>query len=84
MKMADMPPDLSVRTYIFLELIKALVPAFVAIGGGIWVAYKYIKDQTQGREQRTILSKEDNITRLIEAQKPFATIQLCSWRLAKS
>jgi hypothetical protein len=35
-----------------------------------------LKIKRKGREQRTILSKEDNITRLIEAQKPFATIQL--------
>jgi hypothetical protein len=58
------------------ELLKSLVPALTAIIGGLWVAYTYVENQRQAREQEVAQSRKDNITRLIEAQKPFASVQL--------
>jgi hypothetical protein len=69
-------PPISATAYVVLELLKALVPALVAIGGGLWVAFTYVENQKQAREQEATQAKKDNDTRLIEAQKPFASIQL--------
>jgi hypothetical protein len=69
-------PPISATAYMVLELLKALVPALVAIGGGLWVAFTYVENQKQAREQQAIQADKDNVTRLIEAQKPFASIQL--------
>jgi hypothetical protein len=71
-----MPQELSTYTYIGLELTKALVPAIVAIGGGLWVAFTYVDNQRRAHEQQAIQAKNDNITRLVEARKPFASVQL--------
>ena len=69
-------PELSTTAYVVLELIKALVPALIAISGGLWVAFTYVENQRLAREQEVAQAKKENITRLVEAQKPFTYIQL--------
>ena len=72
----EIPQERPPTPYIALELTKALVPALVALGGGLWVAFTYIDSQRRSHEQKDIQAKNDNIARLIEARKPFATLQL--------
>src|ERR1700687_1697369 len=59
-----------------VQLIVALLPAMTAVVGGLWVAFTYVENQRQAREQENAQAQRENRTRLIEAQKPFSSIQL--------
>ena len=69
-------PALSTTGYVILELAKVLVPALVTIGGGAWVAFTYLDGQKQARAKQEVQIRNDNLTRRLEVQKPFSSIQL--------
>ena len=69
-------PELSKAEYIGLELAKVLLPALIAILSGLWVAFTYIDGQEQARAKQDKQIQNDNLTRRLEVQKPFSSIQL--------
>ena len=69
-------PELTKTEYIVLEIAKALIPALVALGGGLFVVFKYFKDQKQDLAKQNEQIRNNNLTRRLEVQKPFSSIQL--------
>jgi hypothetical protein len=69
-------PTLSPLTTAILALIQGLLPAMTAIVGGLWVAFTYLEHQNESRLAQQEQAKKDNVTRLLEAKKPFITKQL--------
>jgi hypothetical protein len=78
---------LSPKATAMLALIQGLLPALVAICGGLWVVFTYLDNQKTAEGQRLENQKElqkqqsfqaerENRTRLIEARKGFADAQL--------
>lgn len=68
-------PDQSAHQ-ITLEWVKALVPAMTAIGAGLWVAYKYLVDRREAHKENLRQQRNEEITRALEARKPFLARQL--------
>jgi hypothetical protein len=59
-----------------LEWVKALVPAMTGIGAGLWVAYRYLADRREAHKQTLRQQRSEELTRALEARKPFLARQL--------
>jgi len=61
---------------LWLAVIQVFVPAMTAIFTG-WAAFRqFLKNQNAAQKADEKQREKDNITRLIEAQKPFLSLQL--------
>jgi hypothetical protein len=67
---------LSPTTQAILALIQGLLPLMTGIVGGIWIIIVYLSDQEKARSQLAAQVARDNVTRTIEAQRPFLKEQL--------
>ena len=67
---------LSPTTMAVLALIQGLLPALTAIIGGIWIAWTYLENQKHAHTDQIEQAQKENVTRLLEARKPFIDKQL--------
>lgn len=59
----------------FLDALASMLPALVAVGGGLWALYKYLRDKKDGSNKDRTLMEQANRTAEIESQKPFSAKQ---------
>jgi hypothetical protein len=52
-----------------------LLPALIAVGGGLWALYKYLRDKKDGLDKDRAIREQANKTAEIESQKPFSAKQ---------
>ncbi len=67
---------LSPTTQAVLNFNQAMLPALIAICGGLWVVYAFVQNQHESELLRSIQAKKDNQTRLVEARRGFSDAQL--------
>lgn len=59
----------------YLDAGMSLLPALIAVAGGLWALYKYLRDKKEGLEKDRALREQANKTAEIESQKPFTAKQ---------
>jgi hypothetical protein len=66
-----MPPS----SHPFVDAVVGLLPALIAVTGGLWALYKYLEDKKEALEKDRAIREQANKTAEIEAQKPFSAKQ---------
>jgi hypothetical protein len=61
---------------IALAWLQGLVPAMTAIAGGMWIAFTYLRNLKETHQETLRQAQRDEISRSIEARKPFLSRQL--------
>jgi hypothetical protein len=62
-------------THPILDAVVGLLPALIAVTGGLWALYKYLRDRKDASEKDRAIREQANKTAEIEAQKPFSAKQ---------
>jgi hypothetical protein len=66
-----MPPS----PHPFVDAFVSLLPALIAVGGGLWALYKYLRDKKDALDKDRAVREQANKTAEVESQKPFSAKQ---------
>jgi hypothetical protein len=59
----------------YVDAALNVLPALIAVGGGLWATYEYLRDKKDGLDKDRSLTEQANKTAEIESQKPFSAKQ---------
>jgi hypothetical protein len=59
----------------YIDILVGALPSLIAVGGGLWAVYKYLKDKREAQEKDLAAKTQANETARIESQKPFSAKQ---------
>jgi hypothetical protein len=59
----------------YLDAVVSLLPTLIAVGGGLWAVYKYLRDKKEALDKERGLRKQAIETAKTESQKPFSAKQ---------
>jgi len=59
----------------YVDAVLGLLPALIAVGGGLWAVYKYLRDERDALNKDLAVRAQANETAKIESQKPFSAKQ---------
>ncbi len=62
-------------THPYVDVVSGLLPALIAVGGGLWALYKYLRDKKEALDKDRVIREQANKTAEIESQKPFSAKQ---------
>src|ERR1700731_1570362 len=66
-----MPPS----PHPYVDAVISLLPSLIAVGGGLWALYKYLRDKKDALDKDRAIKEQANETAKIESQKPFSAKQ---------
>jgi hypothetical protein len=69
-------PQVSPRLSIVLAFVQGFLPLMIAVIGGLWAVFTYLENQKAAQRAVEAQQERDNVTRLIEARKPFLSLHL--------
>jgi hypothetical protein len=59
----------------YLDAIVGLLPTLIAVAGGLWAVYKYLRDKKEALDKERDLREQSIRTAKTESQKPFSAKQ---------
>lgn len=59
----------------YWDAFVGLLPTLIAVGGGLWAVYRYLRDKKEAAEKERFLKEQAIQTAKTESQKPFSAKQ---------